>query len=150
MSITPFVLFLTCGAALFADARAQAQTSAQAPNQASALAQPQAPSAEQLELELVESAPLETELDNPDLRNTAEVWLEMVGRARRSLDLAHFYASDQEPSALTRVIEALEAAAARGVKVRFLAEEKFYATYPQTLDRLARLPGAQVRRFDVA
>ena len=150
MSITPFVLFLTCGAALFADARAQAQTSAQAPNQASAPAQTQVPSAGRLELELIESAPLETELDNPDLRNTAEVWLEMVGRARRSLDLAHFYASDQAPSSLTGVIEALEAASARGVKVRFLAEEKFYATYPQTLDRLARLPGAQVRRFDVA
>lgn len=101
-------------------------------------------------LELVESAPLETTLDNPDLRNTAEVWLEMIGRARTSLDLSHFYASDQAPSALTRVIEAVEAAAARGVRVRVLAEEKFYATYPETLERFAKLAGAQVRRFDVA
>jgi phosphatidylserine/phosphatidylglycerophosphate/cardiolipin synthase-like enzyme len=142
MSFTPLVLFVTCGGALSAGVHAQAPVSAPAPVQASP--------ATRLELELVESAPLETELDNPDLRNTTEVWLEMVGRARRSLDLAHFYASDQAPSSLTRVIEAIESAAARGVKVRFLAEEKFYATYPQTLDRLARLPGAQVRRFDVA
>lgn len=101
-------------------------------------------------LELVESAPLETQLDSPDLRNTAEVWLEMIGGAKRSIDLAHFYASDQAPSALTRVIEALEAAAARGVRVRFLAEEKFYATYPQTLERLAAGANTSVRRFDVA
>lgn len=100
-------------------------------------------------LELVESAPLEATLDNSDLRNTAEVWLEMIGRARTSLDLSHFYASDQAPSPLTRVIEAIEVAAARGVRVRFLAEEKFYATYPDTLERLAKLPGAQMRRFDV-
>lgn len=144
MLFTPLVLFIACGGASSAEVQAPVQAPASAP------AVKQAGPAGGLELELVESAPLETELDNPDLRNTTEVWLEMVGRARRSLDLAHFYASDQAPSALTGVIEAIEAAAARGVQVRFLAEEKFYATYPQTLDRLARHPGAQVRRFDVA
>ncbi len=101
-------------------------------------------------LELVESAPLETALDSADLRNTEQVWLEMIGGAKTSLDLAHFYASDQAPSALTRVIEAVEAAAARGVRVRFLAEEKFYATYPETLERLGARDNISVRRFDVA
>ncbi len=101
-------------------------------------------------LELVETAPLETTLDNPDLRNTSQVWLEMIGGARRSLDLAHFYASDSAPSALTAVIEAVEAAAERGVRVRFLAEEKFYATYPQTLERFGARANISVRRFDVA
>jgi len=101
-------------------------------------------------LELVESAPVETTLDHADLRNAAAVWVESIGGARRSLDFAEFYASDAAPSALTPVIEAIEAAASRGVRVRFLAEEKFYATYPETLDRLAKSNGVEVRRFDVA
>jgi phosphatidylserine/phosphatidylglycerophosphate/cardiolipin synthase-like enzyme len=43
---------------------------------------------------------------------------------------------------------ALEAAIARGVRVRFLAELGFVKTYPETLDRLARA-GAQVRHLDL-
>jgi phosphatidylserine/phosphatidylglycerophosphate/cardiolipin synthase-like enzyme len=101
-------------------------------------------------LELVETAPSQTTLDNADLRDTAEVWLEMVRGAKQRIDLAQFYASDSAPSRLTAVIEALEAAAKRGVRVRFLAEEKFHATYPETLERFAKHPGFEVRRFDVA
>jgi phosphatidylserine/phosphatidylglycerophosphate/cardiolipin synthase-like enzyme len=45
-------------------------------------------------------------------------------------------------------VQALERAAARGVRVRVLAEEKFYAQYPDTLERLARQKGVEVRRLD--
>ena len=101
-------------------------------------------------IELVESAPVETALDHPDLPNADAVWVEMVDGARAELDLAHFYASDRLPSRLTKVVEAIERAAARGVRVRFLASEAFYATYPETLDRLARQVGVEVRRYDLA
>jgi phosphatidylserine/phosphatidylglycerophosphate/cardiolipin synthase-like enzyme len=101
-------------------------------------------------LELVETAPSQTTLDNADLRDTAEVWLEMIAGAKERVDLAQFYASDSAPSRLTPVIEALEAAARRGVRVRVLAEEKFHATYPETLERFAAQPAFEVRRFDVA
>ncbi|MCY3003233.1 MAG: phospholipase D-like domain-containing protein, partial [Planctomycetota bacterium] len=100
-------------------------------------------------LELVESTPLETTLDHPDLADAHEVWLELIGSAKTSIDLAQFYASNQPGSRLEPIVVALESAAARGVKVRFLAEEKFYKTYPETLDRLAT-KGIDVRRFDVA
>lgn len=106
---------------------------------------PQAP-----EIELVESAPLETALDRADLRNTDVVWLEMIARARERLDIAQFYVSDQPGSRFHEVLLAIEAAAARGVRVRLLAEEKFHKTYPETLDRWAKTSGFEVRRFDVA
>jgi len=101
-------------------------------------------------LELVETMPVETTLEHADIPDAHVVWLEMIRGARTSIDLAHFYASDQQGSRLEPVVAALEAAAARGVVVRFLAEEKFVATYPQTLERLGSTAGIAVRRFDVA
>lgn len=100
-------------------------------------------------LELVESVPVETTLDNPDLRDAWQVWPEMIGRAHHTLDFAEFYASDESGSRLGAVVEAVEAALARGVKVRFLADAKFQKTYPETLERLAKA-GAQVRAIDYA
>jgi len=100
-------------------------------------------------IQLVESFPVETSLDHPDLPEAAQVWLAMIGRASRRLDFAQFYASDTAGSRLEPIVAAIEQAAARGVSVRFLAEKKFHATYPGTLDRLAAQAGIEVRLFDV-
>ena len=99
-------------------------------------------------LELVESAPVETTLDHPDLRDAWQVWPEMIARATARIDLAQFYASEEAPSRLTPVIAALEDAVKRGVRVRFLADAGFYTTYPQVLDGLAGR-GVRLRRFEV-
>jgi len=100
-------------------------------------------------LQLVESFPVETSLDNPDVPDAHAVWTAMLGGARQSLDFAEFYASNEPGTRLEPIVAAIEAAAARGVHVRFLAEEKFYRTYPETLDRLGRKRGIEVRRFEV-
>ena len=92
--------------------------------------------------------PIETTLDHPELRDAADVWLAMITGARASIDLAQFYASNHQPGRLEPVVQALEAALARGVRVRFLAEQGFVKTYPETLDRLARA-GAAVRHLDL-
>jgi len=101
-------------------------------------------------VELVETMPVETTLEHADIPDAHVVWPDMIAGARTSIDLAHFYASNQQGSRLEPVVAALEAAAARGVKVRFLAEEKFVKTYPETLERLGTTAGISVRRFDVA
>ncbi|MFO1010952.1 MAG: phospholipase D-like domain-containing protein [Planctomycetota bacterium] len=106
-----------------------------------------APTVDAPPIELVETAPIETTLDHADIPNAADVWLEMIGGAKRSIDLAEFYVSDEAPSKLTPVVEALVAAAARGVKVRFVIEEKFYATYPELPDRFAKLANVELRRY---
>jgi phosphatidylserine/phosphatidylglycerophosphate/cardiolipin synthase-like enzyme len=102
------------------------------------------------DLELVESSPVETTLDHADIADARDVWPEMVKGATRTLDLAQFYVSNAPGSRLEPVLQALEAAADRGVKVRLLAEEKFYKTYPETLERLAKRPGIEVRRLNTA
>lgn len=99
-------------------------------------------------LELVESEPVETALDRPELRDAWQVWPEMIARASSGVDLAQFYASDAPPSRLTAVIAALEEAVPRGVRVRFLADAGFARTYPEVLSDLAR-HGVLVRTFDV-
>lgn len=103
--------------------------------------------------EFVETWPSETTLGHDDLRDTFDVWLEMIARAERTIDLGQFYASDapadEGPSRLTKVVEGLETAAARGVRVRFLASEAFRSTYPDTLARLAAHEGIEVRFIDL-
>jgi phosphatidylserine/phosphatidylglycerophosphate/cardiolipin synthase-like enzyme len=98
--------------------------------------------------ELVETVPIETPLGHPALRDAAEVWLAMIAGARTSIDLAQFYASNHQPSRLEPVVAALEAAAARGVRVRFLVEQSFVKVYPVTLDRLAHA-GVTIRHLDL-
>jgi phosphatidylserine/phosphatidylglycerophosphate/cardiolipin synthase-like enzyme len=97
-------------------------------------------------LQLVESFPIETTLGNPDLPEAHDVWLQMIESARFSLDFAEFYASNAPDSRLEPIVRAIEAAAQRGVRVRFLAENNFYSIYPETLERLARHTNIEVRR----
>jgi phosphatidylserine/phosphatidylglycerophosphate/cardiolipin synthase-like enzyme len=110
----------------------------------------QATAAAPAAFELVESSPIETTLDHPDIANAADVWVAMIDGARARIDLAQFYASNQAGSRLEPVVRALERAADRGVAVRFLAESKFVATYPDTLERLAHRPRIEVRSYEGA
>ncbi|PTL84691.1 phosphatidylserine/phosphatidylglycerophosphate/cardiolipin synthase family protein [Vitiosangium sp. GDMCC 1.1324] len=130
--LLPLVLSLACAAPAPA-VRASASESASAPD-----------------LVLVESSPVETTLDHADVPDAKDVWPEMIHAATRTLDIAEFYLSNAPGSRLEPVVQAIEAAADRGVKVRVLAEEKFYKTYPETLERLAKRPGIEMRRLDTA
>ncbi len=100
-------------------------------------------------LYLVETAPLETTIGSSDLPEFHETWRALIDGAQNSLDLAHFYASNEPGSRLEPIVVALEGAAARGVTVRFLVDERFYGTYPETLDRLVAGGGVTVRRLSL-
>src|SRR5437867_2339422 len=99
-------------------------------------------------IELVETAPIETTLRHADVRDAADVWVEMIAGAKATIDLAEFYASNAPNSRLEPVVRAVEAAAHRGVRVHFLAEASFVKTYPDTLERLARA-GVVVRHLEL-
>lgn len=100
-------------------------------------------------VELVESVPEETPLDHPSIRDTRTVWLEMLSAAERSIDIAQFYIADVPGQALEAVVAEVASAAARGVRVRVLAEKKFSVTYPETLERWRDVPGIDVRILDL-
>ncbi len=92
--------------------------------------------------ELVHTVPAETLLSTPDLRGPVQVWQQMFDTARETLDISQFYVSGREGEALDLLIDRLAAAAARGVKVRFLMEAKGQRiSEATTLARLQGIPG---------
>ena len=97
------------------------------------------------DFEIVESVPIGTNLDNPDIRNTHEVWLEMINGAKRSLDIEEFYISDQKGELLQDVLAAIVDAGRRGVSVRIIADGNMHKTYPLPVDSLGKLQNITVR-----
>ena len=100
------------------------------------------------DIEIVESTPIGTSLDNPNIRNTQEVWLEMIGRARRSLDLEEYYVSNEPGKLLEPVLAAIYSASDRGVKVRLIVDARMYKTYPQSVDSLGHHKNIETRRIN--
>jgi phosphatidylserine/phosphatidylglycerophosphate/cardiolipin synthase-like enzyme len=98
-------------------------------------------------LVLVESSPVETSLDHADIPDAWRVWPEMIAAATRTLEIEQFYVSNAPGSRLEPVLQAVEAAAARGVRVRLIVDEKFVKQYPEPLERLAA-HRVEVRRMD--
>lgn len=98
--------------------------------------------------EVVSSVPLGTAISRAGTRDAARVWLEMIQGARRSLDMAEFYLSGQKGEALEPVIEAVLAAARRGVRVRIMCEKTMTGIYPETLARFRGRRGITILAFD--
>ncbi|HEY2744531.1 MAG TPA: phospholipase D-like domain-containing protein [Polyangia bacterium] len=98
---------------------------------------------------LVETAPIETTLDHADIPEAADVWVEMIAGAKKTIDLEEFYVTSQPHSRLTRVIDALLAAAARGVRVRLIVDDGFAKHEAATLGELAATGKLEIRRLDM-
>ncbi|WP_352412186.1 phospholipase D-like domain-containing protein [Mixta sp. BE291] len=96
--------------------------------------------------ELVYTAPTETQLQAEDLRRSDDVWREMFAAAQQRIDIAQFYVANQSGSRLDAVLHALREAGERGVKIRFLMEEKgLRNSTPETLEQLKSIPGLELR-----
>jgi phosphatidylserine/phosphatidylglycerophosphate/cardiolipin synthase-like enzyme len=100
-------------------------------------------------IQLVETIPVESGLGDPSRPQAAEVWVEMIDGARRSLDLEHFYLSHWPGEPTGPVLDAIGRAAQRGVQVRLMLDAGMQKTYPQPLDSLRRLSGVAVRLIDM-
>lgn len=79
------------------------------------------------EIEIVESIPLETSLENSDLPRTLNVWLKMINEAKESVDIETFYFANEKGKPLEQIIAALKDAAGRGVIVRIIVDSGFYS-----------------------
>jgi phosphatidylserine/phosphatidylglycerophosphate/cardiolipin synthase-like enzyme len=99
--------------------------------------------------QLVQSIPAETDLADPSLPFARDVWVDMLRGARSSVDAAEFYVTSRPGSALEPVLAELEKAGTRGVKIRFLLSSKMLEQDPASVARLRRIPGAEVRSFDL-
>jgi len=96
--------------------------------------------------ELVHTVPVDTALGTADLRQPGPVWIELFDGAKSRIDIGQFYAADHPGSVMDTVIEHLEAAGKRGVKIRFLLEEKgLKLSEASTLERLRAIPNLTFR-----
>lgn len=100
------------------------------------------------DFEIVESTPVGTILDNPDVRDARDVWLEMINGAKTSLDIEEFYVANQPGEPLDDIIRAVVAAGERGVRVRLIADSRMYRTYPETVDMLGKQKNITSRVID--
>jgi phosphatidylserine/phosphatidylglycerophosphate/cardiolipin synthase-like enzyme len=99
--------------------------------------------------ELVQTVPVETTLGSSDLRDPVAVWSELFDGARQEIVLGQFYAASRAGSPFEKVIERLEAAGRRGVKIRFLLDQKGVGlSEPATLSRLRAIPNLELRILD--
>jgi len=102
-----------------------------------------------VEVELVESIPLETNLDMPDVRNAHEVWLEMIEGAEKTLDIAQFYIANKEGELMEDILDAIISAAERGVTVRVILEQKMIDTYPESVKVLQDCEKISLGIYDI-
>ncbi|SFM10855.1 phospholipase D-like domain-containing protein [Rugamonas rubra] len=99
--------------------------------------------------ELVHTVPLETSLATPDLRDAATVWSELFDQARSEIVIGQFYVVNQAGSTFERVVERLAAAGRRGVKIRFLLDQKGVGlSEPATIAQLKAIPNLDLRVID--
>jgi len=99
--------------------------------------------------ELVQTAPVETTLANADLRDPVTVWCELFDQARGEIAIGQFYAASRPGTPFEKVIERLDAAGKRGVKIRFLLDQKGVGLSEKaTLERLKAIPNLELRILD--
>ena len=99
--------------------------------------------------ELVQTAPVETTLANADLRDPVTVWCELFDQAHSEIAIGQFYAASKPGTPFEKVIERLEAAGKRGVKIRFLLDQKGVGLSEKaTLERLKAIPNLELRILD--
>ncbi|UGQ47242.1 phospholipase D-like domain-containing protein [Massilia endophytica] len=99
--------------------------------------------------ELVQTAPVETTLANADLRDPITVWCEMFDQAKKEIAIGQFYAASKPGAPFEKVIARLEAAGQRGVKIRFLLDQKGVGlSEASTIARLKAIPNLEFRVLD--
>jgi phosphatidylserine/phosphatidylglycerophosphate/cardiolipin synthase-like enzyme len=98
--------------------------------------------------EVVSSVPLATNISRAGTRDAALVWLEMIQGARHSLDFAEYYLVGKSGETLEPVVEAILAAARRGVRVRIMTETGMAENSKDLLESFRRQPGIEITLFN--
>lgn len=104
-----------------------------------------APALKAAEIEFAESVPEETVYGSTLASRPAQIWVEMINGAAKTLDFEEFYIGDKPGEALEPVLAAVKAAAARGVKVRFIVEKAMMSETSKALPALTAEKNIEAR-----
>jgi phosphatidylserine/phosphatidylglycerophosphate/cardiolipin synthase-like enzyme len=101
--------------------------------------------------ELVVTLPVDAGLEAGEVREPIAVWKELIDGAKARLDFGQMYASGEAGEPLGDILNHLAAAGKRGVKIRFMLEEKMlHASDAATLNRLRAIPNLELRIINYA
>ncbi len=109
----------------------------------------QPPFKDKSEIELVESVPAETILERSELHHAADVWLKMFGEGKKTIDIETFYFSNQKGEVLEPILDALKAAALRGVIIRIIVDSSFYAGSEHSVDLLDGIQNITIKKLNM-
>ncbi|MEW6042277.1 MAG: phospholipase D-like domain-containing protein, partial [Elusimicrobiota bacterium] len=104
---------------------------------------------ETINIEIVESYPTETSLDHQDIRDTKNAWIEMLQKAKKTIDIAQFYITSEKNEPMEEIISEIKSAAKRGVNIRIITDSGFYKKYPSNVDDLSGNKGITVNKIDL-
>lgn len=99
--------------------------------------------------QLVQSVPEGTGLETPGIERAQDAWVKLFAHARQSIDMGQFYLANAPGSALEPVIQEIEKAGARGVKIRVIIDPGMIKNDLETYERFKRIPGLEIRTYDI-
>ncbi len=104
-------------------------------------------------VQIVQSIPVETNLEQPDLPHTKEIWIQMIKDAKRTVDIAQMYISNQAGEALEPVLKEIEKAASRKVNpvhFRFMFSKNMIDSDPAAIEWVKKLPNSELFVLDLS
>lgn len=104
-------------------------------------------------VQIVQSIPVETNLEQPDLPHTKDVWIQMIKDAKRTVDIAQMYISNQAGEALEPVLKEIEKAATRKVNpvhFRFMFSKNMIDSDPAAIEWVKKLPNSELFVLDLS
>lgn len=103
------------------------------------------------EFELVESVPVETNLEQSAIPRTLDVWLNMIGNSKESIDIETFYFANEEGQPLEEIMTAIKNAASLGVQVRIIVDSGFYYNNKEkSIDGLDGIQNISIKKIPLS
>ncbi|WP_213014888.1 phospholipase D-like domain-containing protein [Acinetobacter rathckeae] len=101
------------------------------------------------DFELVVNIPTETTLQHPALQDAQTTWQQLFDGATSEIEIAQFYVSSLPDTALDAVLQSLKRAGQRGVKIRFLLDQKGLSlSNPDTIQYIQHIPNLEWKVMD--
>lgn len=98
-------------------------------------------------IQIVESVPVETLMEQSALPLAKDVWVEMFNSAGQTIDIEVFYFTNATGEPMEKVMNAIKDAAAKGVKVRIIVDNNFYVKGEKSVDELENISGIEIRKI---
>ncbi|MGM0441143.1 MAG: phospholipase D-like domain-containing protein [Elusimicrobiota bacterium] len=100
-------------------------------------------------LTVIETYPLETQLNTPGLSKTHKMWENLFASAREKIQIGMFYMISKEQSRLENIIKIIKEKAKEGVKIEIVTDKTFYENYPEIPDKLDEMDNSSIKIIDL-